>query len=252
MGHVVLDAVLNPRNYYAGIDLEETTGSDISFDGFFTGCIANPKACALAQDAPRPDLLKEKFYRRLYSVKYEPLVAGSEVLTDVIDYQMVKQAVVSAMYSPSTWPELANGLHGLLTGNLRPFLETAALLGEVSSIPEASIGIRASDTTLRTSNLSSLYPLIKEFYAKSHILGDVLSVLLLSYAQWPFHAKGAYTGDWTDIKTKNPLLFIGSKFDPITPLVSAVNASSSFPGSAVLEHTGYGVGPYPILCELFN
>jgi hypothetical protein len=53
-------------------------------------------------------------------------------------------------------------------------------------------------------------------------------------------AKERYTGGFEDLKTKNPLLFIGSPFDPITPLPSARNASAGFMGSVVLQHDGYG------------
>lgn len=242
MGHLVLDGVLNPRLYYAGLDYEEVIDSDVSFDGFFEGCIAAPTECALAQDGATGEILRQKFYKLLYSIKYQPLVAG----TIIIDYQSIKTPITQAMYNPAAWSILASGLHGLLTGNLTAFLEMSATILTSSPTypnlgPESPQGIRASDTTLRTNNLTSVLPIIDKFYARSQIFGDWLSGNTFNYAQWPFHAKGAYTGDWCDIKTKTPILFVGSDVDPLTPLVSAINASTSFPGSVVLQHGGYGV-----------
>lgn len=86
-----------------------------------------------------------------------------------------------------------------------------------------------------------MYPLVEESFVKSRIFGDYLSHPVLAYFQWPFKAKGGYAGDFTNIKTRNPVIFVGNTFDALTPLVSAQNASAAFVGSAVLEHGGYGV-----------
>ncbi|KAL8800252.1 MAG: hypothetical protein Q9182_005308 [Xanthomendoza sp. 2 TL-2023] len=155
VGRVVLGGCLNPHDYYAGNDLEQTTKSDAGFDGFFEGCVAHPESCAFAEHGTTAEELKNKFYNLLYSVKSKP------------------------------------------------------------------------------------YVLLEQFYAKSQIFGDVLSQNLLTYAQWPFHAKGAYTGNFR-VKTRNPILLIGSEVDALTPLVSARNASAGFEGSVVLQHGGYG------------
>jgi len=43
------------------------------------------------------------------------------------------------------------------------------------------------------------------------------------------------------VKTKNPVLLIGSTYDPVTPIASAHNVSAGFEGSVVLERGGFGV-----------
>ncbi|KAL8789720.1 MAG: hypothetical protein Q9213_000970 [Squamulea squamosa] len=245
IGKTVLDGVVNPYDYYAGHDVSHSTASDRCFHGFFTGCVANPKMCALAQEATDADDLEGKVYALIDSIKYNPFVMGSDIVSGIIDYTMLKTAIFYAMYNPITWPILATGIHGVLTKNATE----AAVLMEFNAPPgptvfpskgyEASQGIRASDVTLRTDNLTSLLPLFDEFYATSRISGDALSSPTLSYAQWPFRAKGGYTGNF-QVKTKNPILFIGSDVDPVTPLASARNASAGFDGSVVLQHEGYG------------
>ncbi|KAL8691914.1 MAG: hypothetical protein Q9224_004072 [Gallowayella concinna] len=244
MGKLVLDAVINPRDYYAGRDVSGATASDRCFDGFITGCLANPQTCALAQEATDARDLERKIYGLLDSIKYDPFVIGSDVVSGIIDYSVMKNAIFTALYNPVTWPLLAAGIQGILTKNATQAAKLMALNAPVPTIfpsrgYEASQGIRPSDVSLRTDNLTSLLPLFDEFYATSRIFGDALSSPTLSYAQWPFKAKGGYTGNF-QVKTKNPILFIGSDVDPITPLASAKNASAGFEGSVVLEHEGYG------------
>lgn len=246
MDKIVLDGCVNPHDYYAGNDLEEATDSDAVFDGFFNACVAHPDRCDMVQDAATAEKLKAKFYDLLYALKYEPIVAGSGENSLVFNYLTLKTAVQFAMYGPTTWPQLAIGLHGLLTGNETAILALAPLLNiEQETIfpnngPEAIYGIRASDASLRTTNLKSLFPLFEQFFAKSKLMGDIISVPALAYARWPFKAKGTYTGNF-QAKTESPMLFVGNDFDIVTPLVSARNASAGFEGSVVLQHGGYGV-----------
>ncbi|KAL8734982.1 MAG: hypothetical protein Q9166_001107 [cf. Caloplaca sp. 2 TL-2023] len=246
MDKVVLDGCLNPHDYYAGNDVEQTTDSDASLDGFFTECITHPEFCALAEHGTTAEELKSKFYDLLYAIKYKPYVVRRGNASYIIDYSTLKGYVQGALYPVTVWPTFALGLHGLLTSNDTAALALTSLTpGLTNTIyPNMGVdaflgGIRASDVTFRTGNLTSLYPLIEQFYAKSQIFADILSPNLLTYAQWPFHAKGAYTGDF-QVKTKNPILLIGSDVDAFTPLVSAQNASAGFEGSVVLQHGGYG------------
>lgn len=74
--------------------------------------------------------------------------------------------------------------------------------------------------------------------AKSGLL-TVIAASMAACAQWPYNAKERYQGDF-QVKTKNPVLFIGNTGDAHTPLVSAYNVSSGFEGSSVLEIDGYG------------
>ncbi|KAL8806805.1 MAG: hypothetical protein Q9182_001065 [Xanthomendoza sp. 2 TL-2023] len=244
MGKLVLDSVINPHDYYAGRDVSGAIASDRCFDGFIAGCLANPQACALAQEAKDARQLESQIYGLLDSIKYNPFVIGSDLVSGIIDYSVLKMAIFNALYSPVTWPLLAAGIQGTITKNATQAAKLVAFnTPEPTVFPslgyEASQGIRSGDVSLRTDNLTSLLPLIDEFCATSRILWDGLSSPTLTYAQWPFKAKGGYTGNF-QVKTKNPILFIGSDMDPITPLASARNASAGFEGSVVLQHEGYG------------
>ena len=89
--------------------------------------------------------------------------------------------------------------------------------------------------------MTELVPTLRDFEEKSWIIGDEESTAIyMSCAAWQMQAKEVYAGGFQGLKTKNPLLFLGSPFDPLTPLPSARNTSAAFKGSAVLQHNGYG------------
>ncbi|KAI4224594.1 MAG: hypothetical protein L6R36_004547 [Xanthoria steineri] len=231
MGKVVLDGVLNPFDYFSGRDVSQLTATDLSFDGFFTGCVANPEMCALAELTSKAGELSDKVYDLIYHLKYNPFVTGPDAVSEIIDYTFLKNAAYSAILRPVSWPLFATGLHGLLTNNVTEARTLSSLTAAQPTIfpdngKEAVPAIRLSD-------------ILAEFYTTSDLLGDVYASNALSYRDWPFRAKGAYLGDFR-VKTKNPILFVGGRLDPVTPLPNAYNASAGFEGSVVLEHGGYG------------
>ncbi|KAL8754812.1 MAG: hypothetical protein Q9199_004083 [Rusavskia elegans] len=254
MGKVVLDGVLNPLDYFSGRDISQLTATDLSFDGFFTGCVANPDMCALAQLTMDAGELSEKVYGLICHLKYNPFVTGPDAVSDIIDYTFLKNVIQSAINNPSTWPLFATGLHGLLTENITEARVISLFTAPQPTIfpnngKEATPAIRFSDVPRERVNTTSFDSVLEEFYATSKLLGDFFPSLPPSYRDWPFKAKGAYLGDFR-VKTRNPLLFVGGALDPLTPLPNAYNASAGFEGSVVLEHGGYGhTSPFqPSLC----
>ncbi|KAL8959521.1 MAG: hypothetical protein Q9193_003635, partial [Seirophora villosa] len=242
MGRVVLDGVLNPLDYFTGRDVSQVTATDMPFEGFFTGCVTNPEMCALAQLTLDSHQLSNTVYDLIYRLKYEPFVTGPDAVSDIIDYTFLKNAIEPALSNPSTWPLLASGLHGLLTKNVTEARTLSFFTAPQPTVfsdkgREAYPAIRLSDVPRETRNTTSFAQVIDELYATSRLLGDAF--FSSSYEDWPFKAKGAYIGDFR-AKTKNSILLVGSKFDSLTPLANALNASAGFEGSVVLEHVGYG------------
>ena len=155
------------------------------------------------------------------------------------------------MYTPDFWP-LASGVLDVLLSNKNDTVAGQVLAAfsapSTSRLFEAYAGIRCSDSALRANNLADVLPIVNSLYATSFVGGDSLALTLLTCTRWRFHAKGRYQGGFQNIRTKYPLLFIGNTFDPVTPLVSARNASAGFEGSVVLQHNGHGVGYFPSIC----
>jgi hypothetical protein len=58
-------------------------------------------------------------------------------------------------------------------------------------------------------------------------------------ASWPARAASRYTGPW-NATTASPILLVGTRFDPNTPLVNARLAERRLGNAALLIHDGYG------------
>lgn len=58
-------------------------------------------------------------------------------------------------------------------------------------------------------------------------------------ASWPTRSVYPYTGPW-NASTRIPVLIIGTRFDPNTPLVNARVAQRRLGNAALVVHNGYG------------
>lgn len=234
--------------------------SDKAFRGFCDECVASPENCALARGNITGAELETNIYDLFEDLKFNPIAAGGLVL----DYSLAKGLVFQSLYRPEQWPRAASLLHSLLTGNTTALLEAVALASAgaetdvaaadpeapAEAPPEALLGIRCGDKTVRAESLDAMRPAYDAAVKESRIGGDGQANMFATCAQWPMEAKGQYDGSFT-ATTRHPLLFIGSPFDPVTPLVSAHNMSAGFADSVVLEHQGYGVS-YPPPPPLFS
>lgn len=232
-------------------DVSQIADTDVTFSGFTAACIASPQYCDFAASGLQGPNLDQQVYALLNQLKTNPIPVTVNGTTSYITYGLLKSSIFSALYAPLTyWPLLGTALQAIITDD-QPVLQ--AIIGYLVNTteahyfpndndrPEAIPGIRCSDTTLRTTNVMDIVPLVDSFYVQSRMGGDYLSVYQpLTCPQWPFSAKERPDTDW-NVKTKSPVLFIGNMFDPVTSLNSAFNASSGFEGSVVLVQDGYGV-----------
>ena len=231
------------RHYSA---VEAGVQADTVLNGFFETCIANPNQCLLAQDGNSAEELSQKIYQLLDTVKFRPYVLNNDPVAGLVDYGSIKQPLFNALEDPligGGWPALGVVLHALLTDNMTAFVEygqsAGFLLGPPASDP--TLGIQCGDTFLRSDNLTTLLPLINATVTSSDIAGELfVNLEPISCAPWRFAAKERYSGNF-QAQTRNPILFVGGPFDPVTPLISAYNMSTGFDGSVVLQHNGYGV-----------
>jgi len=221
--------------------------TDETWNEFFRGCLAaGRKNCALAREGATFEQLRETVYDLLYKLKYDPVPLGGFV----IDYAIAKAGIVNAMYSPTRWPALARVINGLLTGNVTAvaeFLAGEGGSGDGSRAPagESTQGIRCSDKTARAAKRADIMPAMNEVARRSRLFGDFWALTEMQCAQWRTPAKEIYRGDFR-VKTKHPMLVVGNTWDPLTPLISARNASETFEGSVLLEHRGHGVSGSPM------
>ena len=58
-------------------------------------------------------------------------------------------------------------------------------------------------------------------------------------AAWPTRSDDPYLGPW-NARTKHPILLIGTRFDPNTPLANVQVVEQRLGNAMLLTHEGYG------------
>jgi pimeloyl-ACP methyl ester carboxylesterase len=248
---LILDGVQNPHEYWHALaDFEEWTDSDKVLHGIFKTCFELPERCALHTNDTNADELEQKFWNLLDHIKYYPIVGASRI----VDYNALKLVMASSLYTTVVWGILAHALQGLFDGVVNESMDLLLSVywpSDLESVMDlmrdtmALQGIHCSDRYPRVDTFEEYLPAVQRLYNSSRIMGDSSLILNMACAQWPFHAKERYEGDF-NVETANPILVIGNHFDSHTPLVSAYNISTSFVGSRVLEIAGYGVCHLPL------
>ena len=143
---------------------QQLTDSDATYDAFFTGCLQNPQYCALAGYNSTAKELQNTIEKLLEEVKYQPIVLGSDISTDLVTYQSLRLLIASAIYATSLWPDLAQAFDAVFTRNQTSYVEASTVLtGALGARlypqyagPENLQGIRCSDSAFRTDEFSEV------------------------------------------------------------------------------------------------
>lgn len=214
---------------------------DDVFKGFCKGCVAKPEACPLAGNLTA-EQLEEFLYTTLDDLKANPIPVVDPAMPGggtLLDYSFVKAYFLRQLNFPSQWPSVAKMLAGAAAGGAE---DTPSSEGQGAD--ESQLGIKCSDVLKHTNNLTDLLPVYETRRKLSRFGGDTIDQVIAQCAQWKLPAKERYDGDFK-IKTKNPVLIINNRHDPVTPIVSARNVSKTLEGSVLLEQNSYGVRTPP-------
>lgn len=233
----------------------------MQFSGIWSSCIeAGPELCPLAASWDSSAELETAVWDLIYSLKEQPLAVGSNA-SFVLDYAAIKGLYVEALYATGLYPTVAaitdkllkqendDELYTLLASIL-PTTPKDSLADALTIM--ANLGIQCSDRIAHTNNLTDLQPVLREIGNVSRLVDGITDPTVMSCSHWPMQAKGGYSGPFTNINTRHPMLIVNTRYDGHTPLVSAYNASAGFPGSAVLEIDGSGHGSVSLvsICTL--
>lgn len=223
--------------FYSAV--EGFADTDKTFSGFLSACIAaGGEKCALARLKTTVSDVEQKVYTLIETVKYRPIPYQGMLL----DYTIVRNVIFLALSTPAQYPDLATFLHSLLTGSMEELDSVFGRLrtGEDPVFSERRFGIQCGDKTARTSTSDDVLPVIGQLWNISKLAGDRITYDVDICSRWKLGANERYLGDFK-ATTSHPALIIGNTLDPVTPLVSARNASQSLLGSVVLQHDGFGV-----------
>lgn len=244
---VLLDGNLNPHDYVAGTSFDTVKDADSVLLAFMTECVHAPEYCAAAEELGEGTTVSQllnAFGERLAQLRDYPGGKGIDLYDEYID------GLYNALYGPEGWSDFADQMVRLMDKKtsiktlIQEYEESDNDHEEEDGGPynegeDALLGITCIDNNWRAHSPEEIVEVVKQQGALSTFSGSYFPQTWYCPA-WKMKAREAYTGNFTT-DTKNPILFVNSRWDPVTPLFSAFNSSAGFKDSVVLTHNGYGV-----------
>ena len=89
--------------------------------------------------------LQNTIEKLLEEVKYQPIVLGSDISTDLVTYQSLRLLIASAIYATSLWPDLAQAFDAVFTRNQTSYVEASTVLTGAIGRPALSAICRAGE-----------------------------------------------------------------------------------------------------------
>lgn len=271
VGRILLDSVLRFDDYYSGQWATANRDTEVALLNFFRECIdAGPELCPLA-NYTGPDTTPQSLHMEVGKV-FQDLISNPITMSDtykpssqpwwqpgVTLYQDLKYWILVYLYRPNQFPILLSFIQTALTRDWPTYVNPPSTNTTNATVPEfwshganAFHAIGCSDSSFRANNTRDMYSLVRTQQGQGS-WADVFTPQVWVCAQWPWRAAERFKGPFTGIKTKNPVLMVNSRQDPITPLSGAWEASANFEGSRVLVHGGHGVScPFPSHLVVFG
>ncbi|HEY1320186.1 MAG TPA: alpha/beta hydrolase [Streptosporangiaceae bacterium] len=238
---MALDGLEDPVTYTA--DTATALASSLKdvdrlFHEFLALCErAGPSRCALAGDGP----VEERVGDTLQQLRRHPIPAPSATPPGELTYGDALTIIkLGALPAPVDWPLAAGLLEAVAQGDASAAESLAA--GYAAEPFHASIeqntALLCADSPAR-QNARHWPQAVHRLEKLSSIGGRVMGWLQAACAAWPAHSAHRYTGPW-DVTTANPILLIGTRFDPNTPLANAQHVERRLGNAVLLTHNGYG------------
>lgn len=234
------------------------------YDHFWETCFDSGQNCDLFQpeDTSSRDI-RSRFDAFIDDLGSFPAPYITSESYSIVTRDDVLAAIFQALYQPQRdFPLLAKTLFESMSGNFTSLVEHLDLPNGDSCpliLPatytwsqDAQIAIACGDADLQTNmSLVDFKCYLERLKTDSPSFGARWSTIRLGCTGWKFRPKYRFTGPWetpipdtnlVDGKPAAPLLFISSRWDPVTPLSNAIKASQSHAGSAVLIQNNAGHG----------
>jgi pimeloyl-ACP methyl ester carboxylesterase len=239
---MALDGLIDPVASAAGTEAVAASGladTDRVFRQFLRLCqAAGPERCALAGHGP----VAPRVNRLLARLQHAPIPAPSADPPGELTYGEALTALkLAALPDPSLWPVAAAALEAAIHGDasVAETIARGATTDRVRMLfQEQGAALVCADSPARHP-ASAWLRVVDRLEAVSRIGGPVVGWQLAPCASWPTPSADRYTGPW-NATTRNPILVIGTRFDPNTPLRNARLAARRLGNAVLLTHEGYG------------
>ncbi len=239
---MALDSVVDPVASAAGTEAVAASGladTDRVYHQFLRLCqAAGPGRCALAGHGP----VAPRVNRLLSRLRQAPIPAPSADPPGELTYGEALTALkLAGLPDPSLWPVAAAALEEAIQGDasLAETIARGATTDQVRMlVQEQGAALVCADSPARHPARAWLR-VVDRLEDVSRIGGPVVGWQLAVCASWPTSSANRYTGPW-NATTRNPILVIGTRFDPNTPLRNARLAAQRLGNAVLLTHDGYG------------
>jgi pimeloyl-ACP methyl ester carboxylesterase len=251
---VVVDGIVDLRDYYAGRWERNLQDTDRVVGKFFEGCVdAGPERCGLFE--PTPFEVEARMERLLAKVKAEPVpVLKDSGEPDWVTDEDARAAIFQALYDPiQLFPVTADALAALEKGDGRSVAEMLrappfTCPSSPSSPSPPNTGSEVSTAIACQDGAAGRLASVHEFVEYLGLLRNQSSwtaanwaAIRLSCAGWDIAPRGLGPQDeteWWGGKTKAPVLFLSNELDPVTPLRNARRIRRLFPGAGLMVQGG--------------
>ncbi|KAL7920803.1 TAP-like domain-containing protein [Trichoderma austrokoningii] len=258
VGRMVLDGVMDPRDYATGDGwLSNTQDSDKLFGQFWQSCfnVSYEKCPFLKTDKDWQSAQKRFDKWADHLDKYPVAVSSPSSRLMALRGEDIRRIVAGALYSPlQHFQPLAKALHEGMGGSLDEWFQWVDL--EMSSNHSSSIkeeqsaAVLCGDGTSITNRTVEWWEGIVAHQRKqSKLFGYSWASIRFSCAIWPFSRNWNFQGPFRSPthspslemgRPAAPLLFLGSQLDPVTPFAGVVEAAKSHAGSVVVQQQSLG------------
>ncbi|MGH3316517.1 MAG: alpha/beta hydrolase [Nocardioidaceae bacterium] len=238
---MALDGLVDPRIVVRGAEARfanTVVAMDRGLRKFASLCQrAGTTHCALAGHGA----VAPRVARLLARVQRAPIPAPSAQPPGRLSYGDLSAALFASLTNPAAWPQLAQDLEQAATGDGSALATqaSAVLAGTRSADGEAPTAVTCTDSTARRD--PDDWPrVLARMTRVSEVGGPFVGWSSWApCASWPARAAERYRGPWNR-STKNPILVVGTTFDPATPFGNARRVARLLGDAVLLTHQGYG------------
>lgn len=244
VGRMVIDGVANVFEFFSSEPkMQMMTDTENTLEGFYDECFKVGETCALTSVAKDKNDLKRKIETLSEELKKQPMsVYVNSTHYGTIDYTTLwHNAFFREIYTPITWFGLADKLAKLLEGKPGEFFLKFGLH------PSGMMGVDAFDFVMNNDGLTGPehWPQSREALLEK-ILPNLTSSRFAPTINERFYIKQQWRLPRHNFDPKGPVplatpfLILTQKYDPVTPVASALSAQEAFPGSKLVTINGYG------------
>ncbi|GAA5865149.1 hypothetical protein JCM1840_003923 [Sporobolomyces johnsonii] len=263
----VSDSVAYTNNFWdwgrAGmVDTRKT------YEGFLASCAeSGPSGCAFAKENSTAASLEKRIEALYEKLRMAPHPVGVSALgPGIVTASDVQYTIFHALYSPKTWPHMAQLLASLEAGNgtamyetagkwtkdlarkspfKNPFhrsMETSMASGVVVMCGDTDPEVIRKDTSVET-----LWKYMRSLREDTRSpTADMWSIWISQCRHWCAEPIETYRGPWTVEdglkKTAYPMVLFSQTADPVTPLSAARKMAEGFgrDSATLLVQNGFG------------